>query len=123
MVVRKQRKNPRIQTSGMPTNHSEQTARHGQPGVSLASKRAPDVVRDNKELVIAQWLERVNSKPSLMVVTLSESERKDHVPDLLDEAIAHACGHAVEVDERQNAAERHGTLRYHQGYSIPMLIV
>jgi hypothetical protein len=27
------------------------------------------------------------------------------------------------LEERQKAAERHGTLRYHQGYSIPMLIL
>jgi len=58
-----------------------------------------------------------------MRVEMSDAERKDHVPDLLDDAIADACDRPIRVEERQKAAERHGTLRYHQGYSIAMLIL
>lgn len=86
-------------------------------------KRVPDVIEEHKDELIRQWLERVNQNPELMRVSLSEAERKDHVPDLLDEALAHACGHRISANERQRAAERHGTLRYHQGYSVPMLIL
>jgi hypothetical protein len=59
----------------------------------------------------------------LMRVTMPDADRKDHVPDLLDEAIARACDHPVRTEERQKAAERHGVFRYQQGYSIPMLIL
>ena len=86
-------------------------------------KQVPDVIDENKHRIIHQWLERVNAHPELMLLKLSEGERRDHVPDLLDEALDHACGHRVAAQERQKAAERHGTLRYHQGYSIPMLIL
>ncbi len=86
-------------------------------------KRVPDVIEEQKDELIRQWLERVNQNPELMRVSLSEAERKDHVPDLLQEALARACGHRISAQERQRAAERHGTLRYHQGYSIPMLIL
>jgi RsbT co-antagonist protein rsbRD N-terminal domain len=86
-------------------------------------KRVPDVIEEQKDELIRQWLERVNQNPELMRVSLSEAERKDHVPDLLQEALARACGHRINAQERQRAAERHGTLRYHQGYSIPMLIL
>jgi hypothetical protein len=86
-------------------------------------KRVPDVVDENKDWIIRRWLERVTAHPELILVKLTESERKDHVPDLLDEALAYACGHRVEAQARQKAAERHGTLRYHEGYSVPMLIL
>jgi hypothetical protein len=90
---------------------------------AVKSKRMPDVIAENKEWVIDQWLQRVNANPELNRVRLSDTERRDHVPDLLDEAVANACGHGMRVDERQRAAECHGTLRYHQKYSVPMLIL
>ena len=65
----------------------------------------------------------MNANAELIRVSLSDAERRDHVPDLLDEAVAKACGHRIKVEERQSATERHGTLRYHQGYSVPMLIL
>jgi hypothetical protein len=83
----------------------------------------PDVIEERKDWVIDRWLERVKANAELIAVSLSDAERKDHVPGLLDEAVAHACGHRIKVEERQKATERHGTLRYHQGYSIPMLIL
>jgi hypothetical protein len=83
----------------------------------------PDVIEERKDWVIDHWLKRVKANAELMGVSLSGAERRDHVPDLLDEAVAHACGHRIKVQERQKAAECHGTLRYHQGYSMPMLIL
>jgi hypothetical protein len=94
-----------------------------QPRGSAGVKRVPDVIKESKHWVIDHWLKRVKANAELISVSLSDAERRDHVPDLLDEALAHACGRRIKVDERQKAAERHGTLRYHQGYSIPMLIL
>ena len=87
------------------------------------SKRIPDVIAESKNWVVDRWVQRVNENADLTRVSLSNAERKDHVPDLLDEAVAHARDHQLEVEERQRAAERHGTLRYHQGYSVLMLIL
>ncbi len=97
---------------------------HEQIGKSLAGvKRVSDLIEESKDWVIERWLERVKANAELRAVNLSDPERKDHVPDLLDEAVARACGHQTKAEERQKAAERHGTLRYHQGYSVPMLIL
>jgi hypothetical protein len=74
-------------------------------------RRVSDVIAENKGWVVAQWLQRVNANAELTRVSLSDAERRDHVPDLLDEAVARACGHEIEVEVRQRAAERHGTLR------------
>ncbi len=94
----------------------------GQPATPpQKTKRVPTVIEGDKDKVIAEWLRRVNVNDELKMVELSEEERRDHVPGLLDEAIAHARGEAVGA-ERRRAAEQHGALRYQQGYSIPMLV-
>ena len=85
------------------------------------TKRVPAVIEEDKDKVIAEWLRRVNANDELRMVELSEEERKDHVPGLLEEAIAHARGESIGAG-RQRAAEQHGALRYQQGYSTPMLI-
>ena len=86
-------------------------------------ERVPDIIKRNKDRLINQWLQRVNANPELITVSLSDAERRDHVPDLLNEAIAHACGDPMSREELLKAAEHHGTLRYHQGYSVAMLIL
>jgi two-component system response regulator RegA len=85
------------------------------------SKRVAAVVEENRDKVIEEWLRRVNANEELRMVELSEADRKDHVPGLLEEAIANALDEA-NAEKRKQAAEQHGTIRYHQGYSIPMLI-
>ena len=99
-----------------------QNDRPGERG-RTKGRRVPDVIKENKDWVIEQWLRRVTENAELVTASLSYAERRDHVPDLLDEAMARACGHRVREEERQQAAELHGTLRYHQGYSIAMLIL
>lgn len=87
------------------------------------AERVPDVIKQNKDHLIGQWLQRVKVNPELTTVSLSDVERRDHVPDLLAAAIAQACGDPLSEEERLRAAEHHGTLRYHQGYSVAMLIL
>jgi YesN/AraC family two-component response regulator len=86
------------------------------------SRRVPDVIDEGKDWAIKHCLQRVQEHGELMSVKLSESERRDHVPGLLDEAVAHARGRELASQGRQQAAEQHGTLRYRQGYSVPMLM-
>lgn len=87
------------------------------------AERVPDVIKANKDHLISQWLQRVKMNPELMTVSLSDTERRDHVPDLLDVAVAQACGDPLSEEERLKAAEHHGALRYHQHYSVAMLIL
>jgi YesN/AraC family two-component response regulator len=84
-------------------------------------KRVPDAIEESREQVLDQWLQRVKANAELSGVTLSDAERRDHVPALLDEAVAQARDQEA-AEGRQEAAERHGAVRYKQGYSIPMLI-
>jgi CheY-like chemotaxis protein len=86
------------------------------------TKRVPELIEANKDCVIDQWLQQVKAHAELMRVSLSDADRKDHVPALLDAAVAHARDVATK-EGSPNAAERHGRLRYEQGYSVPMIIL
>jgi hypothetical protein len=103
--------------------NKERQSHQTNPSNSQVLQRVPDLIAENKNWVMNAWLQRVKTHPDLMHLKVSDAERRDHVPDLLDEAIARACDHPVRTEERQRAAERHGTFRYHQGYSIAMLIL
>ncbi|HWO29585.1 MAG TPA: response regulator, partial [Candidatus Acidoferrum sp.] len=95
----------------------------GQPRRHLhKTKRVPDVIEENKDVVIAHWLQQVMANDDLRRVELSDADRIDHVPGLLDEAITHARNGFVSL-QRQKSADQHGTLRYHQRYTVPMLIL
>jgi len=96
----------------------------GPPTTSLpTSLRVPEVVERNKDWIVAEWLQRVGADSETRSIPLSDADRKDHVPGLLEEAINHACDRPIMEEKRQKDAEKHGTLRYHQGYTVPMLIV
>ena len=86
------------------------------------TRRVPDVIEENKDWVIDQWLDRVKANDALRRLDLSDTDRRDHVPGLLEEAVTHARDRFVGL-ERQRAADQHGALRYHQGYTVPMLIL
>jgi YesN/AraC family two-component response regulator len=63
----------------------------GQPRRYLhKTKTVPDVIEENKDVVIAHWLQQVMANDDLRRVELSDADRIDHVPGLLDEAITHA---------------------------------
>jgi DNA-binding response OmpR family regulator len=95
----------------------------GQPQLEpTKTKRVPDVIEENKDSVIAQWLQRIEANSELASLPLSREDRKDHVPGLLEEAIANARDQFI-GQERQKAANEHGALRYQQGYTVPMVIL
>jgi DNA-binding NtrC family response regulator len=54
------------------------------------TKRVPEVIEENKDVVIAHWLQQVMANDDLRRVELSDAHRSDHVPGLLDKAITHA---------------------------------
>ena len=85
------------------------------------TKRVPDVLEESKGSLLAAWLAKVNGTPELMSVSLSEADRTDHVPALLNEAIARARGQGIAAG-LESAAAKHGIARYKQAYSVPMLI-
>jgi DNA-binding response OmpR family regulator len=103
--------------------------------------RLASLLRTKKQFVIQNWLHSVERDSLLKQVEMSESERIDHIPLLLDEIInvleskIHVVKHdsdaldrdihVVHLDELQEQtiqrAAQHGSLRKRQGYSLEMV--
>lgn len=92
-------------------------------------KRVAQVLREQKEFVVAQWCEAVRSQPDFAGVPLSERERPGVIYELLDEVILAMETGSPELSlledlsaSGRSAAESHGKLRRRQGYTIRMLL-
>jgi ActR/RegA family two-component response regulator len=87
-------------------------------------KRVSGLLRENVEEITQQWLNKVKSHRELVSVRLSDEDRIDHIPRLIEQL-------ALRVDAQRGAGttviadigEEHGKQRAVQGYSIPLLIV
>jgi YesN/AraC family two-component response regulator len=84
-------------------------------------KGLAEILQDNRECVIRDWLAEVKKDAELSAIRINDTERTDHLPRLLDEALSRARG-AEFTSDHARAAALHGATRRKQGYSIPLLI-
>lgn len=102
------------------TINSKLTNRKG-PIRSIERKRLPDLVEANRDSILQQWLREVKGDQDLAAISLSDADRKDHVPRLLQEAVTRARG--KEPNEPYgDASKLHGEIRFEQGYTVSMLV-
>ena len=81
------------------------------------------ILRELSPIICNRWLHQVLADPELAALPLSEAERSDHIPDMMDELIRRLEGPQEELsDEATEAARKHGKLRYQQGYTIPQIL-
>ena len=91
------------------------------PDQSILRQRLPEVIRANKELIVEHWSQRIKQDPEISSIPVSDSERREHVPLLLDVATGVAEGKELSAEQR-TAYVQHGAIRQKQGYSVPLLI-
>jgi ActR/RegA family two-component response regulator len=86
-------------------------------------RRVPAMVQEYKEEVIRRWLATMESDPEISRIPLNAEERRNHIDELLN-AIVNNAEHpeAGVTGAMRKAAEIHGTRRFHQGYSLPLLV-
>lgn len=91
--------------------------------VPLKVKSCATLLRENLEFVVRDWLRRTKATPELEHLRLSDRDRLDHVPDMLEEVIRAMETRDSKVSpEATAAAEKHGQVRFHQGYTIPQVV-
>jgi DNA-binding response OmpR family regulator len=103
---------------------SDRLNRRG-PTVQKATRlrRVSDVLRDSLSSMCEHWLQAVLKEKELAAIPLSLSERSDHVPALLTEFISRIERSSEDTSQSGvDAAEKHGRMRYRQGYSIPQIV-
>jgi hypothetical protein len=81
-----------------------------------------DIMERQLEVVIQEWLARVEKEPELTAIPLNYQERTGHLPQLLHDVIRR-----LRMDEGtkapiSEAAAHHGDLRSNQGYTVAMAV-
>ena len=81
-----------------------------------------DIIERKLEVVIKEWLARVDKDPELTAIPLNYQERTGHLPQLLHDVIRR-----LRMDEGtkapiSEAAAHHGNLRSKQGYTVAMAV-
>ena len=81
-----------------------------------------DILERQLDVVIKEWLVRVEKEPELTAVHLNYQERTGHLPQLLHDVIRR-----LRLDEGSKApiseaAAHHGDLRSKQGYTVAMAV-
>ena len=86
------------------------------------SESVADILERQQDVVIKEWLDRVEKEPDLNSIPLNFQERTGHLPQLLHDVIRR-----LRLDEGtkapiSEAAGHHGDLRSKQGYTVAMAV-
>src|SRR5947208_535876 len=88
-----------------------------------APMKISDLLRNRRAVIRARWLQEVLSDAELTAVPLTDAERMDHLPELLDEVIGRMEEQREVLSAKAaEAARKHGRTRYQQGYTIPQIL-
>ena len=91
------------------------------PTHGIQPKRLPDIIEQHLNSIVEHWLTSVKKDEEISAIPLSDVERRDQVPRLLQQAIGRAHGRQL-TQEDTDAAQLHGRVRRQQGYSIPLVV-
>jgi len=89
---------------------------------SIALKRIPALLHENREIILKRWLADVMASPEMGAIHLSQRAWSAEFPRILKVATEASESHRIELTERARTyAFEHGELRREQGFSAPML--
>jgi len=104
---------------------SKQSAKfvNGSGGTVTTHLSVADILEQQLDAVIKEWLERVEKEPELSRIQLSYEERTGHLPQLLRDVIVRLRlkddGTKAPISQ---AAGIHGELRRQQGYTVALAV-
>jgi ActR/RegA family two-component response regulator len=87
-------------------------------------KRVSDLMEESVGEITREWLRLVKAHPELGAIRISDQDRIDHLPQLIDEmAMRVDKDSEITTDRAKSAAVSHGKQRAKQGYSIPLVVI
>jgi len=87
-------------------------------------KRVSHLVRESLSDITKEWLALVKSHRELASIRLPDSERIDHLPELIEELARRVEFVSTEITNgAKTAATRHGRQRASHGYTIPLIVI
>jgi DNA-binding response OmpR family regulator len=91
--------------------------------IPIVTKRLQEIILENKQAIIEDWLRMVEVIPEMRLVPLTRDERINHMPEVLDELLRSRSSEQDIMSERAlQAARKHGVKRREQRYTIPMVL-
>jgi len=87
----------------------------------IQPKRLPDIIEQSRDWIVEHWLAAVKTDSQITSIQISDSERKAHIPRLLEEAVSRVRGSEAAAESAGPAA-MHGTMRRKQGYTVPLVV-
>lgn len=87
----------------------------------IVTKRLSEIISDNVVSISKDWVDLVKKDPDLSAISLTEAERIDHIPRVLEVVLKVSRGEEISEADR-SAAREHGLLRRKQGFTVPLLI-
>jgi DNA-binding response OmpR family regulator len=97
-----------------------------EPTVPTPKERVAGILQRCTGLIVEDWLVRVKNNTELSRVVLSDQERTEYLPKLVDDLIVRLRSPHVTIQEGgfigSAAAVAHGKLRRSQGYTSAMLV-
>jgi PAS domain S-box-containing protein len=92
-------------------------------GKLLPPRKVSQILQDLASVICDRWLQQVMRDPEVAAIPLTEEERSDHIPDMIEELIRRLDGPLEELSPiATEAARNHGKVRYQQGYTIPQIL-
>jgi len=90
----------------------------------IVTKPAATILHEHSEEILQRALKTMKAHPRLSKIELTDPQRVDHIPLLMNEIVRHLeSAGAVELgDQARRAAAKHGESRLQQGYTAPLLV-
>ena len=87
-------------------------------------KRVSQLLRESLAEIGSQWLKLVNTHAELRTINLTDRERVDHIPQVVEEMARRVDLNQDETTPAgKDAAKAHGRERARQGYTIPLIVI
>ena len=86
--------------------------------------RLAEFLCTRKEEMIKAWTARLQADPAISTETLNTNQLRDHLPRLLDDLadLLRRYGSEEIVERTERDSGKHGTERWHQGFSLTGLL-
>jgi YesN/AraC family two-component response regulator len=87
-------------------------------------KRVSHLMQESIDEITSEWLKLVKSHPEIAAIQISDEDRVDHLPDVIEEMAKRVeAGSAITAESARAAAIEHGKERARQGYNIPLVVI
>lgn len=104
-------------------NNLHQRLERREQRLPIVAKRLRQIILENKQNIIDDWLRLVEEIPEIRLVPLAREQRINQLPEVLDELLRSRSSEEDVASERAlQAAVKHGIRRREQRYTIPMVL-